>query len=85
MIEILLEEGQSVSEMPLTRDQLYLADEVFIVGTANEVLPIVEIDGIRIGNGKTGEICQMAQFFYDELIHGKRNPDSKYIDYIFNN
>ncbi|MBG09325.1 MAG: branched chain amino acid aminotransferase [Halobacteriovoraceae bacterium] len=85
VIEILEEEGQSVSEMPLTRDQLYLADEVFIVGTANEVLPIIEIDGISIGNGKPGEICLMAQFFYDELVHGKRNPDSEYIDYIFNN
>ena len=84
VIQILEEEGLSVSEKPLTRDQLYLADEVFIVGTANEVLPMIEIDGLSIGNGRPGEISQMAQFFYDDLIHGKRDPDSPFLDFIFN-
>jgi len=85
VIELLNEAGHSVKETTLTRDQLYLADEVFIVGTANEVLPMIEIDGITIGDGKPGAFCQLAQGLYDDLIHGKKDPDSPYLDYIFNN
>ena len=84
VIQILKEEGRTVFEKPLTRDQLYLADEVFIVGTANEVLPMVEIDGLKIRNGRSGEICQMVQSFYHDLIHGKRNPNSPFLEYILN-
>jgi branched-chain amino acid aminotransferase len=46
--------GYSVLEEPISRDQLYIADEVFVCGTAAEVVALREIDFRTIGDGKTG-------------------------------
>jgi branched-chain amino acid aminotransferase len=54
----------SLTEIQLTRYDLYVADEVFLTGTGAEVIPMVELDGRKIGDGKPGPITQkmMAAF-----------------------
>jgi branched-chain amino acid aminotransferase len=57
--------GLPVTEQPIPREMLYIADEVFFTGTAAEVSPIRSIDRIVIGNGQTGEITrQIADEFF---------------------
>ena len=52
--------GYSVVEEPISRDQLYIADEVFVCGTAAEVIALREIDFRTIGSGKTGPVTRAS-------------------------
>lgn len=54
LIELARDEGYTVEEVPLNRYDLYVADECFVTGTAAEVLPVVEIDGRTINEGRPG-------------------------------
>jgi len=56
--------GLTVREIPLTRHDLFLADECFLTGTAAEIIPVVEIDGRKIGDGKPGKTTRqlLAEF-----------------------
>jgi branched-chain amino acid aminotransferase len=65
------EAGLPVEEDMLTRDQLYIADEVFVVGTATEVVGLREIDGRAIGNGAVGPVTQQLQEIYTKATHGE--------------
>ncbi|MFW6158636.1 MAG: branched-chain-amino-acid transaminase [Planctomycetota bacterium] len=56
VLEIAREAGMDVRETPLTRFDLYSADECFLTGTAAEVIPVVNIDGRPIGDGEPGEV-----------------------------
>lgn len=63
--------GYDVLEQPISRDQLYIAEEVFVCGTAAEVIGLSEIDFRMIGDGKTGPITRAIQTVYHEAIRGK--------------
>jgi len=63
--------GYDVIEQTVSRDQLYTADEVFVCGTAAEVIGLSEIDFRRIGNGETGPITRALQNVYHDAIRGK--------------
>ncbi|MDC0256006.1 branched-chain amino acid transaminase [Bacteriovoracales bacterium] len=82
IFSLIEDENIPLEEMILTRDHLYLADEVFIVGTANEILPMVEIDGITIGDGKPGPTCRKLQELYEKLIHGKLEKYWNHLDWV---
>jgi branched-chain amino acid aminotransferase len=57
--------GLTVTEQPIPREMLYIADEVFFTGTATEVQPIRSIDRIEVGNGKPGAITRkLAEEFF---------------------
>ncbi|NIQ01944.1 MAG: branched chain amino acid aminotransferase, partial [Nitrospinaceae bacterium] len=62
-----------LKEETLTRDELYLADEIFLTGTAAEITPIREIDNREIGNGSKGEITDRIQKAFFDTVAGK-NP-----------
>lgn len=64
------EEGLPVAEEMITRDQLYLADEVFFTGTAAELTPIREIDNRKIGDGPSGPITRRLQLRYFDVVKG---------------
>jgi branched-chain amino acid aminotransferase len=64
-----------VVEEPISRDQLYIADEVFVCGTAAEVIGLREIDHRTIGNGKTGPVTRALQKEFEALTRG-RHPRS---------
>lgn len=68
-----------VIEKRVTRDDLYIADEVFFTGTAAEVTPIGEIDGRAIGDGMIGPISKQLQTRYFDCVKGK-SPE--YADWL---
>jgi branched-chain amino acid aminotransferase len=63
--------GYSVLEQPISRDQLYSAEEVFVCGTAAEVIGLSEIDFRTVGDGKTGPITRAIQKVYHDAIRGR--------------
>jgi branched-chain amino acid aminotransferase len=66
--------GLTVTEQPIPRELLYIADEVFFTGTAAEVSPIRSIDRIVIGDGKTGEITRRISDEFFGIANGLK-PD----------
>ena len=67
IITLARETGLEVRERKFTRDEVYIADEAFFTGTAVEVVPICELDGRCIGNGRRGRItAKLQQLFFDE-------------------
>ena len=63
--------GYIIKEKRITRDEVYVADEAFFTGTAAEVLPIYELDGRTIGEGKRGPITEVLQADYFRAVHGE--------------
>jgi branched-chain amino acid aminotransferase len=74
--------GYTIVEMPISRDQLYTADEVFVVGTAAECIGLSEIDFRKIGDGRTGPITRAIQDVYHEAIRGKVAKYESWCDYV---
>jgi branched-chain amino acid aminotransferase len=74
--------GYEVLEQPVSRDQLYIADEVFVCGTAAECIGLSEIDFRKIGNGKTGPITKKIQDVYHDAIRGKVKKYEEWCDYV---
>jgi branched-chain amino acid aminotransferase len=66
--------GMQVTEQPIPRELLYIADEVFFTGTAAEVSPIRSIDRIVIGDGKPGEITRKLAEEFFAIVNGLK-PD----------
>ncbi|OEU63413.1 MAG: branched-chain amino acid aminotransferase [Desulfobacterales bacterium PC51MH44] len=71
VITLAKEMGLKVIEEPVPREALYIADEVFFTGSAAEVTPISQIDGISIGNGRAGEITKKLQKAYFDIVEGR--------------
>ena len=69
--------GYEVREKRITRDEVYIADEVFFTGTAAEVTPIREVDNRTIGNGGRGPVTEKLQTLYFDVVHGRldRHPE----------
>ena len=69
--------GYEVREKRITRDEVYIADEVFFTGTAAEVTPVREVDNRTIGNGGRGHITEILQTMYFDVVHGRleRHPE----------
>jgi branched-chain amino acid aminotransferase len=74
--------GYAVVEQPISRDQLYLADEVFVCGTAAECIALCEIDFRVIGAGKMGPVTRALQRAYQDAIHGRHPRSAEWLDYV---
>jgi branched-chain amino acid aminotransferase len=70
IITLAREEGLTVSEDRITRDELYLADEAFFTGTAAEVTPIREVDNRAVGEGNVGPVTKRLQARYFDVVKG---------------
>src|SRR6478752_9965233 len=79
VIQIAQDLGHRVVEKPLIRTDLYLADEVFMVGTAAEVTPIREIDDQLIG--PPGPVTQEIQEAYLDTVHGRSERWSQWLEF----
>jgi branched-chain amino acid aminotransferase len=66
--------GFPLIERPITRDELYIADEIFMCGTAAELTPVREIDDRAIGAGTRGPITEKVQKRYFEAVRGEGKP-----------
>ena len=71
--------GIKVVERRITRDEFYLADEIFMTGTAAEVTPIREYDDRTIGNGGRGPLTEKLQTLYFDVVHGR---NEQYMDWL---
>ncbi|MBD3861059.1 D-amino-acid transaminase [Bacillus sp. 28A-2] len=70
LLEVCEEEGCSVEETRITKEELLRAQEIFISSTTAEVIPIVEIDGQRVGEGVPGEITKrVLEGFQKKILH----------------
>ena len=71
--------GLKLVEKRITRDELYICDELFFTGTAAEVTPIRELDRVEIGKGSRGPITEKIQSAFFDIVNG-RNP--KYAEWL---
>jgi branched-chain amino acid aminotransferase len=74
--------GYVVTEQPISRDQLYFADEVFVSGTAAEVIGLREIDFRKIGAGESGPVTQRLQRTFTKAVRGKHKFSSRWLEYV---
>jgi len=74
--------GYEVLEQPVSRDQLYIADEVFVCGTAAECIGLSEIDFRKIGDGMTGPITRAIQHVFHDAIRGKLAQYDNWLAYV---
>jgi branched-chain amino acid aminotransferase len=79
IVQIASDLGHEVVERDLARAELYLADEVFLSGTAAELVPVREIDDHAIGTGEPGPITRDIQRVFDDALHGR---DARYADWL---
>jgi len=74
--------GYEVVEQPISRDMLYTADEVFVSGTAAEVVGLSEIDFRKIGSGKTGSVARALQKAFTAVVHGEDPNYASWLSYV---
>ena len=70
VLELARENGMEAREIPLTRHDIYVADECFLTGSAAEVIPVVKIDSRPIGDGQVGATTQKLMSAFKKLVHG---------------
>jgi branched-chain amino acid aminotransferase len=71
--------GITISERPIHRSELFIADEVFICGTMSEIVAVTRIDHRPIGNGKVGPITKKIQDIFRQIVEAS---DEKYTDWL---
>jgi branched-chain amino acid aminotransferase len=82
VITIARDMGYQVVEEPISRDQLYIADEVFVCGTAAEVVPVREIDFRVIGKTPKGPVTDQIQRAFFETVCGGGPRSCEWLDYV---
>ena len=69
----------------ISKDELYLADEIFLTGTAAEIKSVGEIDNRMIGNGKTGTITKRMKKLFEKVTRGNHKYSEKWLIYLSDN
>ncbi len=82
IIRIAHDLGLEVVERNIARGELYLAEEVFLSGTAAELVPVREIDDHQIGAGEPGAITLELQRVFDDALHGRDPRYLEWLDYV---
>jgi branched-chain amino acid aminotransferase len=80
VIQIARDLGYSVVERDVARAELYMADEVFVTGTAAELVPVREIDDHEIG--LPGEITKHLQAKFEDALHGRAPEYLEWLDFV---
>ncbi|MBI4709567.1 MAG: branched-chain amino acid transaminase [Nitrospirae bacterium] len=71
-----------VKEVNFSRDEVYIADEVFLTGTAAEITPVREVDGRIIGKGKPGPVTKKLQDLFFNIVKGRNKSYKSWLTYI---
>jgi branched-chain amino acid aminotransferase len=74
VIQLARDLGYEVRERAMTRDALYIADELFFTGTAAEITPIRTVDRVQIGSGSRGPVTKALQDEFFGIVSGQK-PD----------
>jgi branched-chain amino acid aminotransferase len=79
-IQIARDLGFEVVERDIARAELYLADEVYLTGTAAELVPVREVDDHAVGDGAPGEVTRAVQKAFDDALHGRTDRYREWLD-----
>ena len=79
-MQILEYRGYTCIERDLARSELYTADEVFMCGTAAEIVPVREVDDHPLG--EPGEVTRMVQAKFNDAIYGRAPEYSEWLDLV---
>lgn len=82
IIKIAQDNNIEVIEKNITRDEIYSADEAFFTGTAAEVTPIRELDKRVIGGGKKGQITDLLQTTYFNIVNGRDQNYKHFLTFV---
>jgi branched-chain amino acid aminotransferase len=74
-----IECGLVVEDREVDRTELYVADEMFFVGTGWEILPIVDVDGLQVGDGGMGPVAHRLDSVYSDVLRGRND---RYRDWL---
>ncbi len=81
ILEIAKVLGYEIKEQAIPREMLYIADEIFLTGTAAEVTPVASIDKIQIGNGEK-PISKAIQAYYFDLVKGEKTIKKEWLTIV---
>lgn len=79
VMEIAESMGLEIIERGIHREEMYSADELFFCGTAAEITPIVNVDGVQIGDGRIGKITSELQKKFFDIVTGKAPEFGKWL------
>ncbi len=82
VIEIAQDMGIKVERRRISREELYVADEAFLAGTAAEITPVRMIDAREVGCGARGEMTKKLQLAYFDIVFGRNKDYEYYLTYI---
>lgn len=82
VIELAKDEGIEINEEPIPREMLYLADEIFLTGTAAEVTPVKSVDQIKIGSGKRGPVTEKLQKKFFNIVEGVDEDKFSWLTFV---
>jgi branched-chain amino acid aminotransferase len=79
-IQIARDLGFELVERDIARSELYLADEIYLTGTAAELVPVREVDDHRVGAGTSGEVTRAVQAAFEDALHGRTERYREWLD-----
>ena len=82
IVRLAKKHGFELKEMKMHREFLYLADEIFLVGTAAEVTPVAKLDHYVIGRGGRGRITALLQGNFFDIVKGRASDDFNWLTFI---
>ncbi len=82
VLELAHDMGIKVERRNITRDEIYISDELFLTGTAAEVTPVRSFDHRIIGEGKRGPVTEKLQKAYFDVVFGRNEKYKHYLTYI---
>jgi branched-chain amino acid aminotransferase len=74
--------GLKIEKHLIPRESLYIADEIFMTGTAAEITPVTKVDNISIGSGKRGPITQKIQDAFFDVLTGKKEDKNGFLHFV---
>ena len=78
-IKVAKDMGYEVTERPIPRTELYMADEIFLTGTAAEIVPVTSIDGHAVGSGREGPVTKDIRGMYEKVVSAETKD---YVDWL---
>jgi len=82
VLELLGDFGITVRQQRFTREMLYVADEVFMTGTAAEITPVRSIDGLPVGSGEPGAITKRVQKDFFGIVRGEIPDRHEWLHFV---
>ncbi|QFR50141.1 branched-chain amino acid transaminase [Sulfurimonas lithotrophica] len=82
VIEVAQDMGYKVTRRRISREEIYVADEAFLTGTAAEITPVASVDARKVGIGSRGEITEKIQSTYFDIVFGRNSKYEHYLTYI---